>query len=106
MSESEEKYRRIIEEYGWHVMQVRNAVGESGPTFSYSTGLWKNYGHPEFIVFGQSDELEHLMINIGGDDVKNGTRKFEAGKYYDGFLGGFDVFMIEAGHTARKEHTT
>ena len=72
----EEKFRQIISDYGWHVMQVRNREEETGPTFSYSTGLWENFNHPEIIIFGLSGELEHSIINNIGEGVKSGKYNF------------------------------
>lgn len=57
-------------------------------------------------MFGLSEELEHVMINNAGHDIKNGTRRFSAGNYYDEFLGGFDVLMIEVDDAERKKHAT
>ena len=57
-------------------------------------------------MFGLSEELGHVMINNAGHDIKNGTRRFSAGNYYDEFLGGFDVLMIEVDDAERKKHAT
>ncbi len=46
------------------------------------------------------------MINNAGHDIKNGTRRFSAGNYYDEFLGGFDVLMIEVTDAEREKHAT
>ena len=106
MTDAERKFQEIIAEHGWHVMQVRNREDETGPTFSYSTGLWKNFKHPELIIFGLSEELEHVMINNAGYDIKTGVRRFSAENYYDDFLEGFDVLMIEVDDIQRKEYAT
>lgn len=100
----EEKFRQIISDYGWHVMQVRNREEETGPTFSYSTGLWENFKHPEIIIFGLSGELEHSIINNIGEDVKSGKITFKANSYYDDFLEGFKVFMTSAQEPVKKEY--
>jgi hypothetical protein len=103
VDEPEAKFFEIIKKYGWHVMQVSNVIGESGPTFSYSTGIYRNFAKPELIVYGLSKNLEKSVINSYGDDVRNGHRAFSAGAYFDGFLEGFDVTFIEANEEARTK---
>ena len=105
-SPEEEKFRKIISDYGWHVMQVRNREEEEGPTFSYSTGLWQSFKHPEIIVFGLSSDLEHSIINSVGEDINSGKRTFKSNSYYDGFLEGFKVFMIETQEPVKSEYAT
>lgn len=104
MDEHEAKFFEIIEKYGWHIMQVSNAEGEDGPTFSYSTGIYKHFGKPELIAFGLSKPLEKSIINSYGGDIESGARNILPGAYYDGFLDGFDVTFIEANETARQTY--
>lgn len=104
MDEKDQQFLDIIEKFGWHVTQVRNRRGENGPTFSYSTGIYKKLGAPEIIVFGLSDALEKSIINGYGQDIESRRREFTAGNFYDGFLEGFDVCFIEANETAQKEY--
>lgn len=104
MNEEEQQFLDIIKEHDWHVMQVRNTAEQKGPTFSYSTGIYKHFGKPELIVFGLSNEVEKWVINEYGDEIRSGKRQFCANSFYDGFLEGFDVCMIEANENVRKEY--
>jgi hypothetical protein len=64
---------------------------ESGDDlWSYSTGLYYHYRHPEIIIFNQPTNLRHSMINAIGERVKAGE-KFEPGKGYSNIIGNFDV---------------
>jgi hypothetical protein len=90
LAEGDQKFLRIIDEFGWHVMSVAPRVGDEGDLWSYSTGLYYHYKHPEIIVFNQSIDLQHSMINSIGDRVKAGER-FEPGKGYSEIIGNFDV---------------
>lgn len=103
MNEADAEFLEIIRKFGWHVMQVSNAIGEEGPTFSYSTGIFEAFGAPEVIVFGLSKELEKSLINQYGDEIKSQGRLIDTGKRQGGFLEGFDVAFIEANDFARKE---
>jgi len=106
MDEGEKKFLDIIQEYGWHVMHVNNVVGEEeNPTFSYSTGIYQNFQKPELIIFGLGNDLSGSIINEYGNDIKTNKQEFEANKYYDDFLEGYPVCMIEAHDSARKKYT-
>lgn len=93
----------IIEKHGWHVMSVANAADESGPFFSYSTGIYQKLRAPELLIIGLSSNLSARLINIYGNNILNQGAFFEAGKFYSGFLEGFDVYMTEPDDRARKE---
>jgi hypothetical protein len=86
----DEDFLRIIDEHGWHVMSVAPGVDDEGELWSYSTGLYYHYKHPEIIVFNEPTRLRQSMINAIGDRVKAGE-SFEPGKGYSGIIDDFDV---------------
>src|SRR5690242_1341275 len=49
----DQKFLKIIDEHGWHVMNVVPRAEDSGDAWSYSTGLFYHYKHPEIIVFNE-----------------------------------------------------
>lgn len=55
--------------------------------------------HPEIIVFNETTDLRHNMINSIGKRVKAGE-KFEPRKGYSGIIGNFDV-QFRPVHPAR-----
>ncbi len=80
-----------IRRFGCHVISV--VGGDDGPSFSYSTGLGESAGVAEAIVIGVRPSLGKSMIDAYQEFVLAGVR-FEAGKPYDGFLGGgFQVYV-------------
>jgi len=86
-----QKFLKTIDEYGWFVMNVAPREGEEGDLWSYSTGLFYHYQHPEIFILNESNDLRFSMINSIGDRVKAGE-KFEPGKGYADIIGGgFDV---------------
>jgi hypothetical protein len=89
-TEFDQKFLKIIDEYGWHVMSVAPRVEEEGDLWSYSTGLYYHYQHPEIVVFNQKTDLRFSMINSIGKRVKAGEI-FEPGKGYSDIIGNFDV---------------
>ena len=83
----EQKFLRIIDEFGWFVMGVVLCAGDEGDTWSYSTGLFYHYQHPEIIIFNESNDLRLSMINAIGERARKGE-KFEPGKGYSDIIGG------------------
>ena len=102
--ENDIKFLTILDKHGWHVMHVHNRVGETEPEFSYSTGIYKNFGKPELMVFGLSSELRHSMINGYAEDIKTNRREFSPSAFYDDFLEGFDVFLTEGSTELKKQY--
>jgi len=89
-TEGDQKFLRIIDEYGWHVMNVAPKVGEDGDLWSYSTGLFYHYKHPEIVIFNEDSELRHNMINLIGERV-DGGEKFEPGHLYADIIADYYV---------------
>jgi hypothetical protein len=84
----DQKFLAAIETYGWHVTNVFNREGDSGPEWSYSTGLFHSCAHPEVVIFGLELNNMQKIINRIGDLVKNGS-KFEPGNEYFEILAGY-----------------
>ena len=96
-TEGDQEFLRIIDEFGWHVMSVAPRVGEEGDLWSYSTGLFYHYKHPEIVVFNEPTELRFSMINAIGKRVKTGE-KFEPGTLYADILGGSHYVQFRPMH--------
>jgi Domain of unknown function (DUF4262) len=84
----DQKFLKIIDEHGWHVMNVVPRAEDSGHAWSYSTGLFYHYKHPEIVIFNEPTELRRSMINSIGNRVKAGET-FEPGKGYSDIIGNF-----------------
>ena len=69
-SKADRKLLDDVEKYGWHVMKVLETA--ETPAWAYSVGLYKSFGHPEILVFGQDPDLMHFMINTIGEGVQAG----------------------------------
>ena len=70
-----------VEEYGWHVVNVHDR--DPLPGWAFSIGLYRNFGHPEIVVFGLDLELNASVINSVGDEIKAGKRFEIDGQYSD-----------------------
>jgi hypothetical protein len=71
---------RDVLETGCHVLNVFDENGKL-PPFSYSVGLFHNFGHPEILVYGLDEGMKvinHICRNIHG-----GTRYTTEGEYQD-----------------------
>lgn len=77
----DEKVVSDVAEYGWHVVKIPDN-GET-PGWAFSIGLYKNFNHPEIVIFGLDDELMHFVINSVGEDVRRGKSFAVDGMYPD-----------------------
>jgi hypothetical protein len=89
----ERKFLRIIDEFGWFVLSVVPRAADEGDAWSYSTGLFYHYQHPEIIIFNENSELRHSMINAIGERARKGE-KFEPGRGYADIIGDFEVQFL------------
>jgi hypothetical protein len=91
-----------ISKYGCSVMHVFDAEGDL-PPFAYSIGIQQETGAPEAFVIGLKRQMAHSVINEYNRRTREGER-FEIGKYYDGFLGGFEVCIGAVPRSAYDEY--
>ena len=68
----DEKLVADVKKYGWHVVKILEK--DETPGWAFSVGLYKNFNHPEIVVFGLNDEVAHFLINAIGDLVRAGNR--------------------------------
>lgn len=90
--ESEKEIIETVAKHGWQVSMIESD-GYS-PSFAYTIGLTKSYGHPELIIIGLETQLMGELLNIAGDLIKNGHR-MQLDKDYDDFLDGYNCRFIE-----------
>jgi hypothetical protein len=90
VNDGDRKLLADVQGHGWHVINV--VSDDEGPAFSYSIGLYENFGHPEVIVFGLSIDVMHLMINGIGDRIKEGGRYGDVDESGD-VLEGYNVIF-------------
>jgi hypothetical protein len=62
------------------------------PPFAYSIGIQRETDAPEVVVIGLKRPMAHSVVNTYNSRVRDGER-FEVGKYYSGFLEGFDIYI-------------
>jgi uncharacterized protein DUF4262 len=88
-SATDQRFLEIIDEFGWHVMNVapRADSDDEQEWFSYSTGLYRAFNHPEILLFGLDADTATPVINDIGNEVKDG-RRFEQNEQYGGIFGG------------------
>jgi hypothetical protein len=60
-----------VENFGWMVTNIKDEPGEIG--WSYTTGLFEHYQHPEVIIFGMDAKSRHGILNWIGENAKKGT---------------------------------
>jgi hypothetical protein len=76
LDEADRKLIADVERVGWHVVLIPEQDGTPG--WAFSIGLWRSFGHPEFVVFGLPLELSGQVINALGQRARAGET-FAAG---------------------------
>lgn len=87
--DGDQRTKDDIAKYGCSVMHVFDPEGDL-PPFAYSIGIQRETGAPEVVVVGLKRPMAHSVINEYNSRVCDGEI-FEVGKYYSGFLEGFDI---------------
>jgi hypothetical protein len=86
LSEHEISVLQRREQHGWFVNLI--AADSSGPGFAYSFGFYREFSHPEIIVFGLVEETMHRLINDLGEQVRSGVR-YSAGDQTSDLIKGY-----------------
>ncbi|HEV2480944.1 MAG TPA: DUF4262 domain-containing protein [Puia sp.] len=81
-----------IEQYGCHLALL--SPTDYLPGFAYSIGLYQKFSHPELICFGLPEEVLGAVLNHACDLIKGGE-SLMPGKFYSGFLQGYDIQFLE-----------
>jgi hypothetical protein len=95
----EQKLLHTIDKFGWQVTGVLPRNREEGHAWSYSTGLFYHYQHPELITFNETTDLRASMINAIGERVRQGE-KFEPGPSYADIIGGGHYVQVRPVHVS------
>lgn len=90
-----------IAEYGVHIVHVPDS--DSGPGFSFTIGLWHQFGQPEVIAFGLPEEVAHELLNAIADEADDG-RTFRDGEKHDELLVGYPVRFVAVPPDARASY--
>jgi Domain of unknown function (DUF4262) len=69
-SKGDEKILHDIRNHGCSIV----GIGDADPPFSFSVGLFANYGHPEVIIFDWRPEIAGSIINMVRDRAAAGHR--------------------------------
>ena len=72
VDESEEFIRHHVATTGWAVEYV-TAGGDDAPAFAYTVGLYRNFGHPEIILFGLQPDVAQGVLNNCGHRAAGGA---------------------------------
>jgi hypothetical protein len=70
---------RHVREHGCSILNIPWGGNDKEPPFSFSIGLFANYGHPELILIGMNGDNAGAIINEIRYHVANG-RKFADGE--------------------------
>ncbi|MFV8050288.1 DUF4262 domain-containing protein [Mycobacterium sp. 48b] len=94
---SEDRDSRItadVADHGWHVVGVGGG-DETPADWAYSIGLWHTLRRPEICLFGLRIETMMSIVNIAGQEVRDGN-PLEPGQLRDDILNDYLVAVREA----------
>ena len=89
--EAEKRIIDTVAKHGWQISMIES--DGYNPSFAYTIGLVKTFGHPELIVFGLDTRLMDELLNIAGDLIKNG-QNIQLNKDYNNFLENYNCQFI------------
>jgi len=81
--EADDNIIEHVNTVGWSVAMIE--ATDYLPSFAYTIGLWKSYGHPELISFGLTVKTLHEILNLAGENIKNGAQ-YKVGTVYSEFF--------------------
>ncbi len=86
----QEKLLADVKEYGCHIL---NVAGDGRSDFSYSVGLYANFGHPEIVIIGLPSGTAMSLINAVRDRAASGAPVAD-GTMSDGLVRGYPVAFV------------
>ena len=92
MEKGERKALDDIEKHGLHIINVMEE--KDLPPFSYSIGIEKSLGHPEFIVIGLKPQEAQFAINECYRKLNAGEH-ISHGEVVGGLIEGYDCQICE-----------
>ncbi|UIJ45278.1 DUF4262 domain-containing protein [Sphingomonas cannabina] len=101
LDSAEQSFVAKIREHGWFRTGV--FADADGLGFSYTTGFWRNAGHPELIMFGMKDETAHDIFwdlyrgAVAGIDLPVGKRA-------EGIFGNAPAYVFPVAKRHYKDH--
>jgi hypothetical protein len=81
---------RHVQEFGWHAAGV--LADDLVPGWGYSIGLWHTYRSPEVCILGLSAEPCMAIVNVVGEQVRDGAT-LRAGDRLTDVINGYDVVL-------------
>lgn len=100
LNDAEKDIVANIRKYGWHSTHVFDPEGKD-PSFTYSTGFWKNRGAPEIVTFSLSQKTAHGAIGYLFDLAKRGALPV---RQRISALRNADVFLVPVGKERYREY--
>ena len=97
----EQKVIDDIAQYGWHCV---NILGEGAwVPFSFTIGVFKNYQHPELIIFGLGENIAHQNLAIAVEKIHRGN-PIDLATSTDALLNEYLCCFVEVPKAQYAEH--
>ena len=98
---NEQRVISNIAEFGWHCVNIM----ADGPLceYSFTVGLYKNYGHPELIIFGLGSDIAHEILTIAANAAKAGA-PIDLSQTSDAFIDDYPCCFGEVPKSEYRAH--
>ena len=93
-----------IKRVGWHITGVSPREGDDGTNWAFSIGLYFSYGHPEVILLGLPVKTCMEVVNVIGQQVKEGRHYESDHEYPDILANPFRCAFKNVQHSQYKDH--
>ena len=100
VKEYHEKVAAAMKDYGYHSTFV---FGDTGPSFCYSTGIYKSFGIPEIFISALPQNLSHELIQNYVSKFKDAV-SIPLNEKLEDVTDRFPIYLIEASKDALTEY--
>ena len=100
-NKSEQKVIDDIANYGWHCVNIHPEGENVG--YAFTIGLFKNYGHPELIIFGLSAKVAHQILSVAANTAKSGA-PLNLAQPTDALIDDYECLFIKVPFSEYREH--
>lgn len=101
LDDAEKHFLNQIEAKGLFATHVLEEDGNPG--FTYTTGLWAKFGHPEIVTFGLKSETAHAIMWDVYNAISEGSN-YRVDSTHSEILDGLDVTFKSVDRSNYQEH--
>ena len=97
VSSFEQRIIDDVEQYGWFGLSVAPRADSEDPQewWTYTVGLSKSHGWPEFVVFGQTSDIALSILGVAIEECEKSGEIPQNGQRLETTLKDFDAVLVD-----------